>query len=339
MKEYFYGQTYELTQELADMKPVLDAAIKYQQQFDEYIIPYSFWCDKYGWIYVKWCLNDKKSTKPVWRYSLDIKGLLQVEEVKVNLSRMERLRGKDTITPATVVTGDTHRKFDRIFNFYNRYGVVNGDTMIILGDAGINYMGGEADDTVKKQLSELGVRFLCIHGNHEMRPESTGLYREKEWNGGEVYVEDKYPLIMFAKDGEIYDICGYKTIVIGGAYSVDKYYRLSMGYHWFSDEQPSDVIKARVEQQLDKHNWKVDVVLSHTVPYQFRPIDLFLREIDQSKVDSSTEKWLGEVEQKLTYKRWYAGHYHCDREIDKLKIMYKKVSKYMDETNLKFEEE
>lgn len=31
-----------------------------------------------------------------------------------------------------------------------------------------------------------------------------------------------------------------KTIVIGGAYSVDKFYRLSKGYNWFEDEQPSD---------------------------------------------------------------------------------------------------
>lgn len=41
-----------------------------------------------------------------------------------------------------------------------------------------------------------------------------------------------------------------KTIVIGGAYSVDKFYRLSKGYNWFEDEQPSDEIKAYVESNL-----------------------------------------------------------------------------------------
>ena len=69
-------------------------------------------------------------------------------------------------------------------------------------------------------------------------------YKSQEWNGGKVWVEEAYPNILFAKDGEIYDIAGMKTIVIGGAYSVDKFYRLSKGYNWFEDEQPSDEIKS-----------------------------------------------------------------------------------------------
>ena len=51
-------------------------------------------------------------------------------------------------------------------------------------------------------------------------------YKLQEWNGGKVWVEEAYPNILFAKDGEIYDIAGMKTIVIGGAYRVDKFYRL-----------------------------------------------------------------------------------------------------------------
>ena len=56
-------------------------------------------------------------------------------------------------------------------------------------------------------------------------------YKLQEWNGGKVWVEEAYPNILFAKDGEIYDIAGMKTIVIGGAYSVDKFYRLSRLLH------------------------------------------------------------------------------------------------------------
>ena len=39
-------------------------------------------------------------------------------------------------------------------------------------------------------------------------------YKLQEWNGGKVWVEEAYPNILFAKDGEIYDIAGMKTIVI-----------------------------------------------------------------------------------------------------------------------------
>ena len=38
-------------------------------------------------------------------------------------------------------------------------------------------------------------------------------YKLQEWNGGKVWVEEAYPNILFAKDGEIYDIAGMKTIV------------------------------------------------------------------------------------------------------------------------------
>ena len=37
-------------------------------------------------------------------------------------------------------------------------------------------------------------------------------YKLQEWNGGKVWVEEAYPNILFAKDGEIYDIAGMKTI-------------------------------------------------------------------------------------------------------------------------------
>ena len=61
-------------------------------------------------------------------------------------------------------------------------------------------------------------------------------YKLQEWNGGKVWVEEAYPNILFAKDGEIYDIAGMKTIVIGGAYSVDKFYRLValITFSWIS---------------------------------------------------------------------------------------------------------
>lgn len=37
------------------------------------------------------------------------------------------------------ITGDTHGKFGRIYNFCEKEGTAREDIMIILGDAGINY--------------------------------------------------------------------------------------------------------------------------------------------------------------------------------------------------------
>lgn len=221
-----------------------------------------------------------------------------------------------------ILTGDMHGQTERICDFCSEYETTTEDVMIILGDAGINYWGGSADDDKKISLSELDITVLCIHGNHEERPQNISGYIEKEWLGGIVMYEEEYPNILFAVDGEIYDFDGKKAIAIGGAYSVDKYYRIATGQKWFEDEQPDEYIKDYVERQLEKANWKVDYVLSHTVPYSYMPREAFLPTIDQSTVDYSTEEWLDEIEQRLDYEKWYAGHYHVTWDMDNIQILF-----------------
>lgn len=220
------------------------------------------------------------------------------------------------------ITGDTHRDFNRIFDFNERFGLTEDDIMIILGDVGINYFGDKRDIKFKEMLiSKLKCTIFAIHGNHEMNPENMNM-QEKVWNNGTVYYEEEFPTIIYAKDGEIYNLNGKETLVLGGAYSVDKYYRLSHGLKWFEDEQISNSVKDRCISNIENNNWKVDIVLSHTVPYNYRPIDLFLSFIDQSTVDETMENWLQYIEDKLNYQKWYCGHYHCNRIVDKIEMMF-----------------
>lgn len=180
------------------------------------------------------------------------------------------------------ITGDTHGDFRRIEQFCLENDTTVEDVMIILGDAGINYHLDSRDNELKEELSQLDITLFCIHGNHEARPWEAGDYDEKEWNGGIVYVEEQYPNLLFAKDGEIYYFNGRSVIVIGGAYSVDKYYRLNNGLMWFDTEQPD---KTTVDKSTEK--WLQTI---HD--------NLDLRE------------------------GWYAGHYHCESEENGIRIMY-----------------
>jgi 3-oxoacid CoA-transferase subunit A len=197
--------------------------------------------------------------------------------------------------------------------------------MIILGDAGINYYGDKRDIWFKCELSKLPLTMFCIHGNHEQRPQNFPTYEENEWHGGTVYAEREFPTLLFAKDGEIFDFGGKKAIVIGGAYSVDKSYRIANNWGWWPDEQPSETIKERVEQRLGEENWNIDVVLTHTSPLKYEPVETFIQGIDQSFVDKSTEQWLDKIEGKLTYKKWYCGHYHTQKVIDRLRFMFEDI--------------
>jgi len=168
------------------------------------------------------------------------------------------------------ITGDTHRDFSRLDKMeFNK-----DDLLIILGDAGINYCLNGEDNKFKEYLKKYNVKMFCIRGNHEERPENISTYKEINMFGGKVFIEEDFPYLVFAKDGEEYNIDGKRLLVIGGAYSVDKEYRLMYGYKWFRDEQLTkeemDIIYNKVK---GKH---YDVVLTHTCPYKYEPVEVFL---------------------------------------------------------------
>lgn len=220
------------------------------------------------------------------------------------------------------LTGDCHGQFRKLHVFCEKHKTTKADTMILLGDVGVNFSMDERDERRKGFLASLPITCLCIHGNHEERPYNMPSYRLKEWHGGLVYYEPEYPNLLFAKDGEIYDLDGKKAIVIGGAYSVDKELRLLVHIPWFPEEQPSDKIKTYVEQNLKKHDWKVDYVFSHTCPSIYVPSE---KENAFGKVDHSTEEWLEQIRKKLTYERWYFGHFHQNITYTDAQVLFEAI--------------
>ena len=217
------------------------------------------------------------------------------------------------------ITGDMHRDFSRLYNL----NLNKNDILIVLGDTGINYFLNEYDNECKKRLNNLNIKIFSIRGNHEERPENINTYKEIEMFAGKVFIEEEYPNLIFAKDGEIYNINNKSFLVIGGAYSVDKKYRLTYGYHWFKDEQSTkEEMKDIYNKVKGKH---FDVVLSHTCPLKYEPIEMFLPGIDQSKVDKTMEKFLDNIEEVIEYDKWYCGHYHTEKKIDKIEFMFGRI--------------
>ena len=226
------------------------------------------------------------------------------------------------------VKGDIHGETVDLEKFCEKNKLTEDDVIVLLGDTGINYFGhcGDVgrDIRLKTKLSNIPVTFFILNGNHDNKPQNTGLYTTDTFFDNEVFVEEKFPKLKIAKDGLVYNINGSKTFVCGGAYSVDKFYRISRGLNWFEDEQPSDEIKTLSELNLEKENWKVDYVLTHTCPIGFEPTELFLDCISQDNVDKTTEIWLRKIGMNLDYQHWYFGHFHGDRNINyKTSILFK----------------
>lgn len=216
-----------------------------------------------------------------------------------------------------LLTGDCHGDFSRFKNYQEEVQEDKYTAVIILGDAGLNWTLDENDNHTKNYLSKkYKFRIYCVRGNHEARPqdvEDMHLVYDDDVHGF-VYMQDKWPNIRYFKDYGIYWIDGLRVVVIGGAYSVDKYYRLQNGYRWFENEQLS---KEEQEDCLwylrESFSDEYDLVLTHTCPISWEPTDLFLHGIDQSKVDKTMEIFLEKVKNSIRFNVWCFGHYHTDR--------------------------
>ena len=220
----------------------------------------------------------------------------------------------------TLLTGDLHGNPTRIEDWAIRMHQVCGQldefAVIILGDAGFNYYLNERDSRTKDRIEQLwGLTVYCVRGNHEQRPHLIGnmmmVYDDNTHNY--VNMEQEWPHIKYFKDGCNYIINEYRTLVIGGAYSVDKDYRLLRHWQWFPQEQLSEEEMNKIATMYQGQHF--DLVLTHTCPFSWQPIDLFLQKVDQNTVDSSMEWWMDKFKDMISWDAWAFGHFHGDRII------------------------
>ena len=224
------------------------------------------------------------------------------------------------------MTADIHGDFRPIRDFIKKINnikkLTKNDVIILLGDSGLQFFFNYRDEKLKQKLNSYKITYFIIRGNHEERPsicmnKNPNAWHMEEFWGNQVYVENDYPYIKYALDipakYEIPTAQGnfIKTLVLPGAYSVDKYVRLVNNWSWFPQEQCNEEEMAAGVALARSDSY--DLVLSHTCPIIYEPTDLFLSVVDQSLVDKTTEQWLGEIEHNLDYNLWCFGHYHANR--------------------------
>jgi 3-oxoacid CoA-transferase subunit A len=238
------------------------------------------------------------------------------------------------------IVGDLHGHPHTIQNFYRNHikstpREQEENWIICLGDFGALYYFDFRDRSFKKELSKYPFKYFVIRGNHEERASiraqmEPDLWEKVECFGNTCLRQPAFPNIYYALDeGGIYNIAGRRSLVIPGAYSVDKLFRLTQGWRWFQQEQLAPFEMDNLEKlATGKH---FDLVLSHTCPYRYRPTDLFLSSIDQSKVDNSMEIWMDRLIEKIDYGVHCWGHFHGDRvEAPYCEMFFEKVESLED---------
>lgn len=212
------------------------------------------------------------------------------------------------------VTGDIHgdpyamKRFNAK-NFPEQKLMTKDDYVIVVGDFGWIWSGDENNKEEKFWLKWLDkvkpFKLLFIEGNHENHYR-LNQYPVEEWNGGKIHRINNS--VFHLMRGQVFTIDNLKFFTMGGASSVDIKHRKE-GISWWREEIPSRAEFEEGLKNLDKHNWIVDVVLTHTCPTKtlMHMSERFTFDLKPTDVVNG---YLDQVEQKIGYKHWFFGHFH-----------------------------
>ena len=212
-----------------------------------------------------------------------------------------------------IISGDTHGTIDlrKIVLFFNEHEneYTSDDYLIICGDVGVCGFSTSDEAEARRVLRELPVTTLFVDGNHE-NFEQLNSYGVDIWNGGKVhFVESK---IIHLMRGQVFDIDGTRFFTFGGAHSIDKNLRAE-GITWFPEEIPTREEYEEGWNNLERVDFQVDYILSHTGP---REVVAAMGYGELSDDEVELRHYLQRVADNTEFTAWYFGHFHEDTEVE-----------------------
>ena len=202
------------------------------------------------------------------------------------------------------VTGDIHKEIARFYapGYGIKQTLEQGDILFVCGDFGF-----AGEEEYLDSLAELPYMIAFCDGNHENFP-ALGGYPIELWNGGRIHRLRSN--VIHLMRGQVYEVNGVKIFVMGGGYSIDRdYYK--EGEHWWQEEMPSEEEYEEAWENLEKCGYQVDYILTHTAP-----METLLGAFRKShKGEGRLNAFLDQVRDRVSYKHWYFGHLHEDRDL------------------------
>lgn len=222
------------------------------------------------------------------------------------------------------VTGDIHGYPIRLSNEQlNKRGVVltKEDKLIICGDFGLPWYNDVQDLQCLEWLSQKPFEILFVDGNHENFDLLNAFPVEVRYGGKVHKLKDNIYHLM---RGEVYQIEGKTFFAFGGATSFDKHMR-EEHVNWWAEEVYDKEELFNAISNLIRIGYKVDYVITHTAPKRFlNNLDVHLQGAESCPV----AKLLGELSNKIRWKKWYFGHFHTDIDINEaVACVYERVVK------------
>ncbi len=218
------------------------------------------------------------------------------------------------------ITGDTHGELDiRKLNskrFPQQRTMTKDDYVVILGDFGLIWDESKEELYWRNWLAVRNFTTLFIDGNHE-NFDLLKQYEVVDWHGGKVQFINNN--IIHLMRGQVYQLDGKTIFTMGGGTSIDKKYR-EPGKSWWPEELPTGYEYEEALNNLEKHNWSVDYVFTHTISNKMMTFMRYQRE------ESELSDFLDLIEEKITFKHWYFGHFHADHQVKpNYRLLYMEV--------------
>lgn len=228
------------------------------------------------------------------------------------------------------ITGDTHHDIDSQKIFDYAVSLSKNDSIIIAGDfGGVWYYQSSEHYSQQEELldryASLDCNILFVDGNHECFPELYSYPTVDKFNGAVGQLREN---LFHLKRGEVYTIQNKKFFTFGGAMSTDKKYRMPY-VSWWEEEIPTVEEMNYGLDNLQKHNNKVDYVITHTAPKSIIQ-EAFKNDIwaVNDRVNDPTASYLQRISEIITFKKWFFGHLHMDKIINsKYYVLYNTLEK------------
>lgn len=136
-------------------------------------------------------------------------------------------------------------------------------------------------------------------------------YPVEEWNGGKVH-RVKADIIHLMR-GQIYTIDGKTFLTFGGALSIDREGRVE-GETWWKEEMPTYEELDEAVRNLRNYQNQVDYIITHSCSERALQYPDLKMSIGQ-KCFSPEVQMLSYLEDIVTFKHWWFGHFHIDAEL------------------------
>lgn len=223
------------------------------------------------------------------------------------------------------VTGDTHCPIDihklNSKNFPAGSTLTKQDIVIICGDAGFVWNGSKSDEWWIKWISNKPWTTVYVDGNHE-NFDLLKSYQIVDFHGARAHqISDS---LFHIQRGEIMKLNGYSFFCFGGAFSHDVEHRKE-GFSWWQDELPTLKDINNAFNNLKKHQNSVDFIITHDAPtnilFKLGCICPNMDRYDKQKYIHINE-YLQNLYDSVQFKAWFAGHYHIDRKIDNIQLLF-----------------